>query len=623
MNSRSKKMVSFLMAAVVMTAAICVYNSDNEDTDDSDAAIGALGGFLIGVAVGAAIGAVAGYSSGYSAGYADATSDNENTTRSNEASTISEETAIAIAFYVNALENYNQLWGFTSEHFIRNAELAASYNWSANSTYDSETVLVNSGTYYNSAYMMENATAQMNIYLDSLSERMQDWTNYSVYDGNMTMNWTYGNVSLGSTDDWGGAVVSATNITSTTYDKVYIAGGTIYVFGGSATITSSDGDVISLPVGETDLDSLSGFEAGVYTLQSSRQYAGSEIIPVVGDAAAADVTAGIVMEYDDNLKLGYYEEDRIVIDGISYSDLQINCVPTAGGSSASYSVMDMLGAYNDLIGAIYSVLWDASSSALAVWNIFDEMGSACTYLTTLTVPNDYENVEMSTIQKQVMTSLTLTELAQYYDSNSGSLKTSGYNVTTESLSLFCRGDVYYYSGTEKIMLYDDVIFTPYYYTDDQTLTIGTNQQTQFSICTIWADGQNLSGWNQTTDSITDITSVYSGYYYDVSEIYYDNVSVSSVALNVEQIDYIDPQAISTDPIDPLPSESSDFNWWAVLLIIIGALIAAYGVGTGNDIVMKVGALIVIIGIGWIVIGFIFDYIDSWSLFSIPLLSGGS
>ena len=560
----------FACALAVMMIAVCIGEytlTDENETEQSDAIFGVddvTAIFILAMIMEAVT--VAG---AYVLAQHGSSGSNDDQTRTNEASTVAEETDIAVAFYVNALQNYSQIWGLTSEHWIRQAELIASAYWGVDVTYDANDILEGSGVYHNSSYMMQNATVQMNEYLDSVVDRMTAWQADSVYSGNMTLNWVYGSNSFGSSDDWNGIVTSAVTVEDgSEYDTTYIGGGGIYIFGGSATITSSDGTTLSLAEGYTDLDTLNTFDAGIYTLQDDRQYAGSEIISVIGGYSAA-ATSAIVMEANGEYRLATYEDDMVVVDGIEYSSLSLR-VDAEGGTSSTSDVTPMLAEYQDLISSIYDVMGEAASSASAVWSIFDEMGSACSYLTTLSVPDNYENVDMSAAQKTVMTTLTLTELAQYYESNSGALKTSGYSVSTESMSLFCRGDIYYYSGSEKILLCEDAIFTPYFYTSDLTITLGEQELDQYSICAVWADGENLSGWDQITDTCS-LCAAYSGYYVDISEIYYDGASVSSVDLDVEEIDYIVATEITTDPLDHSKSSGTD---WTLIFLIAAAIACA-------------------------------------------------
>ncbi|WP_157844308.1 hypothetical protein [Candidatus Methanomethylophilus sp. 1R26] len=52
-----------------------------------------------------------------------------------------------------------------------------------------------------------------------------------------------------------------------------------------------------------------------------------------------------------------------------------------------------------LMSAVASTMGQADGSAWAVWQIFTDAGSASAYLTTLSVPNEYEDIGMTASQR--------------------------------------------------------------------------------------------------------------------------------------------------------------------------------------------------------------------------------
>jgi len=548
-----------------MAATIGGTMIQTDDQNDSDAifivddiVVISVAGFVASIIVGA----IAGGAVGYLIGSNVTTGTNTTYVRTTEASTVATSILTGMTYYSNALANYDQIWSLTDEHWIRQAELSSSFLWSSDSDFSTYQTLMDSGVYINSSYMLTNASAQIDAHFDSLSQRMALWNANDTYKDAMTLKWSYGLTGISSDSSFGGHLESAATITSDSADKVYISGGDFWVFGGSATITSSDGTSYSLTEGCNDLDSISGFSDDVYELQSGRQYAG-EILPVL-DGESATVTSGIVMESGSDIKLATYVNGKVVVNGYQYDSLSIDVIPE-GGTTATADVTTLLSDYYDLIQTIKTTMIHASSAAMTVWNIYDSAGSASSYLTTLMVPNNYDNVEISQSQQEIITILAMEQLSQYYVAHSGDIKTGDYTISSDSLSLFCRGDIYDESGTK---IYENVIFTPFFYQSDATLTNGDNDLAQSSIVAIWGTGTNLSGWDGSVSiDDTNLVTMSSGSSLNVYEMEYNGSTVSTMSLEQKDIDIIDPGEIDPTPIPPVPP-SPGTDWTQIALIII-------------------------------------------------------
>jgi len=548
-----------------MAATIGGTMIQTDDQNDSDAIFivddvlyVTLGTMLVSCLVSAAVGGAAGFLVG-----SNLTQQGTNTTtyvRTTEASTLATSILTGMTYYSNSLANYDQIWSLTDEHWIRQAELTSSFLWSEDSDYSAYQTLTDSGVYLNSSYMLTNASAQIDAHFDSISERMTLWNENDTYKDAMTLKWSYGLSGISSNSSFGGHLESATTITSDSADKVFISGGDFWVFGGAATITSSDGTSYTLTEGCNDLDSISGFTGDVYELQSGRQYAGN-LLPVL-DGESATVTSGIVMESGVEMELATYVNGKVVVNGYQYDSLSIDVIPE-GGTTATADVTTLLSDYYDLIQTIKTTMIHASSAAMTVWNIYDSAGSASSYLTTLMVPNNYDNVEISQSQQEIITILAMEQLSQYYVANSGEIKTGDYTISSDSLSLFCRGDIYDESGTE---IYENVIFTPFFYQSDATLTNGDNDLTQSSIVAIWGTGTNLSGWDgDVSIDDTNLITISSGSSVYIYEMEYDGSTVSTMSLEQKNIDIIEPGEIDPNPITP-PPDTSGTDWTLIFLI---------------------------------------------------------
>jgi hypothetical protein len=257
--------------------------------------------------------------------------------------------------------------------------------------------------------MLVNAAVQINEQYSSLSRRADAWNSSTLYDDKMSLAFTYGSRTLSPTENWGCTVFTVAESVAG-YDEVYISGGEIWAFGSdNATLTSA------------------------YRLQTGVSYAGS-ILPVYS-FSAADVNAGMVLRSGDVTKLAQYEGGKVIVDGYQYDGISLSIIPD-GAETRTVDLTETLSAYGDLLQTVFETMGNANSSAKAVWNIYNATGKASTYLTTLAVPDNYANVDLTVAQKEILTVLALEQLSEYYQSNSGALKTQDYVMSDDSMSFF-------------------------------------------------------------------------------------------------------------------------------------------------------------------------------------------
>jgi len=570
-----KKLLAIAMITCILACSIggAIIIEDKEETQESDGELIILGMMAV-VAI-----------SAFLLGHFLPDWNNHNTgtdptyVRGVQAQVVQMQTNLASVFYENMLYNYSQIWGLTNEHWIRMSELAASFLWEEGASYDPYTILTNAGVYLNSSNMLINSSNQYNEYLDSISELMSaDWATSSTYNDLMTLKWVYGTQSISSSDSFGGHIASTISVTSEDHDTAYLNTGDLYVFGGTGTITNGT-TTYTLSEGYNNLSLIDGFTPDVYEFQSGRQYAGS-ILPVF-DAESITVNSGMVLEAGTTMKLATYSNGSVIIDNVSYSSLSIQCVPSGAttqtaviqsnaGGEDDYS---LLADYETMIRTVENTMTDANNAAGTVWNIYNTCGQASSYLTTLMVPNEYDNVSLSSAQQEIITILAMKELSDTY-ATSGEIKTSDYTFTSDSMSFFVRGDIYSNQldkNGEKVKLYENVIYTPFYYTSDQTLSDGNNVQTQTSIVAIWDNsGDNLSSWDATSNiSTMALVTVEPGYNTYIYEMEYGGETVSTQNLTLKNIDIINPGEINPHPIPDPPTTGTD--WTLIILIVVGII----------------------------------------------------
>jgi len=593
---KHNKLLAVMIAAMMVSCVAAGAVLQHEDVEEAEAIdpvtagiiVGLLFGGLTGFVIGSALNAAMNPPGGV-----------PEATRNAEANAVGASIAQGMLYYDNTLRNYTQIWTLTDEHWIRQAELAAAFTWEKDKAFDMSQIMSSANIYANNAHMTHNAVAEVEVHFESIAQRLALWNEETTtYKDKMQIGWAYGLTEKMSRSTFEGHLGTTVKPT-TTHNKVYIsnegdAAKYLWVFGGAATMTAADGTVYNLTDGRNNIATIAGWEPGVYTLQEGRQYLG--VMAKVNDPAAMTPHAGIVFAADGGYKLAAYTGSKIVIDGVQYNDLSLRVSPD-GGTTRTESIKNALTGMEMIIAAVNTTMAHASSAAAAVWNIYTKAGQASAYLTTLTIPNNYKNVEISTAQREVITILSLEQLAKYWNESGGKIKTGDYKLSDDSMQLFVRGDLYSRTG-EK--LYTNVIYTPFYYGANQNLQTGLNVQSQPCIIAVWDTGVTaLSGWDATANIGTMSTlSMAAGSKMDIYEMYYAGSPVSTMTLEVRGIDIIDGNDIDPTPTPPpVPPKPDKTNWLQIAMYIIGAMLLLMGLYTRQPTFMIVGALV--IGIGYL------------------------
>ena len=521
--------------------------------------------------------------------------------RENEANTVAESIINNITNYHTAMSGYNQIWKLTNEHFIRQAELASSEFWEKDAEFDSTLILEASGVYINSAYMLDNAASQINAMFDLVSDSLGMWNDTEVYADRMTVELNWGSGSMSTKDSLKMSVGSAVPDVQDGHDKVFLTDESTIWASSSTTITSDDGIELQLERGYTDLTDIEGFEDGVYALGSGVSYCG-DILGIIG-IEAAPLYAGVVMGCEDTAKLATYDDGGIIVDESRGSSVSLTIHPD-GAESKTTDLTPILEDYSALMETINWTMTNAVSAAGSIWSIFDRAGQASVYLSTLMVPNNYEDMQLTQAQKVLITILAMEQLASYWDESSELLKEGEY-VMSDSLALFVRGDIVDSTGE---VLYDDVIFTPFY-RQATTLTVGSNSVQREATIAIWGDGENLSSWDGITDaSRAKLESIGSGYTLVIAEMENKGQMVNSVDLSINDIEIIDPgQLIHTPNKDGADNDLDKIIM--LVLVLFGILAILSGWRSDSYVVMVVGAIMIIAGL--LLSGTIEDLLEDW------------
>ena len=548
--------------------------------------------------------------------------------RREEARLLSRSLADGTSVYADALNNYQNIWGLTQEHWTRQAELTASAYWKQNGTYSPYDTLTDSGTYYNSALMLVNATNQINEQFSTVAKHIGEW-NSSDYagcygDGKMKLRFSIGSsfIEADSGDSFTarmGQVVGSGNDRTVHNGQtaVYYVGGPVYV-SADATMTRSDGVHYDLKAGWNEsLPAVDGWTgADVYRLTPGVTYFGNFMYVLESDSA--NVQGGIIVS-DGTDAMIVSSDGTYLYDGQTvytatkgthgYDLFKLFVIPQNTADTQSSDVTAMLVYYGLLNGQINKVIQKVNQNAHTVWDIYDSAGSASMYLTTLNVPDTYENVNLTDEQKRLLVTLYMDQLSSWWKDTEkkdpvtgekiGEIKKDNYRMTQDSLSLYCRGDIITQGvgddGSVKSTLKEGVAFTPIFY-KSTSLRTGTQELESQCFVLVYGECSSLSGFDTAAYENCDLVYLGKGSSLAISEMYYDGKPVSSVDLEASQVDYIDPEKMGDwDPTVPHPSNDMA-ELIRLIFLVIGGACMAYGLGRGNPIFAVIGLILIAFGL---------------------------
>lgn len=622
-----RQMFAVTATAILLVAGLgIIVDSQERDDYEVDASFTLTSSVLILASLGL-------FGTGYVLGAASAGSEQDPAySRANEASILAASLASGVMYYQNALDNYSNIWPLTNDHWDRQAEIAAAALWDEGVSFDSEAILTKAHIYENLVDMVYNSTAQVNRHYDDIALRVEQWnsTENADYfgDGMMSLEIRYGNkvISVQPGSDFKMRMGVVLRSTDANDDRAMLYGGEIY---SSATSQIRNGNtVIDLPAGWYDLESDPDFYAGIWEFTNGRSYFGS-MMTLVGSNAGSP---GIIIEDDGEVtvltatNVGDAESgaspgegvegepdyvtlyDCDITDGTAvYDSIDIAIVPSETENQHVIEATYTLASFAHLYQTLMSSANHASGAAETVWSMYDHAGEASPYLSTLIVPENYANVDLTPAQREMITTLAMQQLYDYWDRNGGAIKQDSYVMTNESLSLLCRGDVtitdFTVGGSQEKLEYDDVIFTPIFY-EDTTLNADSRPQEIDHQCfvMIWgsakdAEGNDvsLSDFKIADAEMAELIFLGEGATMTIASMKYGEEYVDSLFLDCDDIEIINPgDIIIPDPV--IPEKENDLGeLLRLIFIILGAAILLWGAKNTNIVTILIGAALILIG----------------------------
>ena len=446
----------------------------------------------------------------------------------------------------NSISGYGDIWKFTNNYWMRQAEVAAAERWASTSQYSASYILERSGLIGNLAKLFENVEEGPDATFDLLNDRLAVWKNTSGYSL-MSIVVQYGNNTITDLSNLDIKLRNMINVTSQSANVAYLDARELWVSNGNAKIYAENGTEYQLSSGYNNLASM-GIESGLYAFQVGHAYAGS-IIPIIASSAAS-VNTGIVLESGNTFKIAQYYNNQVLIDNVNYVDLSLYVDTGDGAVSSSIDVMPMLSMHKALLDETYKSLTKSHVAAQAAWKIFDVAQESNILLSPSSLVPNLGDIQVSSEELYTLTVLYLAQITDYYERANGNLTKTGFNISPDSLDLYIRGNIYDQNGT---LIYESVVFTPYVWLDSMDILEGTNNFTQSGYIAVWGESDNIRNWSVASGYAPQLISVSSGYSFYAAQIMHHDRLVSSVALDVLEVEQWNEIEVVPGPVpQPIP-----------------------------------------------------------------------
>lgn len=285
-----------------------------------------------------------------------------------------------------------------------------------------------------------------------------------------------------------------------------------------------------------------------------------------------------------------------------FDALKISVVPR-GQTASTADITAMLIYYAQLNDGVNQVISKANQAGRTVWSAFDDIGEASSYLTTLTIPDGYENVTLTDQQQRMLLAISMNDLAGYWTKNGHRVKTDGYELTMDSMTLYCHGDITRRAvnpdGSIDVRIYEDVIYTPIYQRS-ASLQLGQNTLSDYCYVLIYGKGPLTSGTRAVDFESCEGVWLGADSRIGVDKMFYGGKQTDRVDLVCSEVEYIDSEKMKrlVDPVPPPEPEPEDNleDIIRLILVLIGAGLLLCGAGRRDLLIIGAGVLLILAGV---------------------------
>ena len=599
MNTRA---FAILSVSIMLLASSSVFILDNDEEPDGFPPL------VVALLVGGAVGGVGGW---VIHDIADSDPDqSQEYLRLASANNLTDVMSVAAVFTANTNANYAQLWGMTKEHWVRQAELEAYSQWTSEGTYDADSILTGSAIYENNAIMTANAVAQIDSFMDRISEKASAWDENPTYSGMMGIGFMLDNNSLTTSGGFDAKLISLAEgtgkvfignigedsiVTSDTYEPAYILNF------GQRTVITGNGLSYAIEPGKTYIDDIYSIEGhrhlgnGVYTITNA-SLGGDTLSSVIG---GMKLKAAMYADIDGESGYAVLDGDSISCMNMRFGSLSFKVsasdIPDGTQNPEPVDLKPMFEAYQKLLDKLYWTTVSANNSARAVWGIYDRADERQYGVSTLMASNSYESVVLSDAMNEVLTLSAMQQLASYYDIHSDDLQDLQIGLYADGMDApFVRGSIIDKYGNA---VYDDVIFTPFFQSEDVTLERGTEYTVhQNTFVAVWHDGMELTAWYDDAMGTEGYETLFleDGYVFRITQLgQCDSAGMhnqSSIDFRVSKVRYIDPGDVRLT--DDIGFQKTAKNVLELLCIVAGIVLLVLGFVRTDILTIVLGMVLI-------------------------------
>ncbi len=488
-----------------------------------------------------------------------------------------------------------------STYAMRQAEISCAEIWQKDVKFDMNDVLKNSVVYDRMAAEAQAAAFYIGETFRPLDNLIQNWNNSDVADtygkNNMQVGFKLGGTEYltdeNSTKTPFAEYGMATTITDTNSDRIYIRStdGFLYVDGGNAYITDSNGKDWTLNEGRNDLAAMK-LPSGVYEAQPNRSYLGS--ITQVATLDTAEVVPGAALNIDDTAVLTAYNGQNVnILNGGSIgAKTELDFIVKHANYNHGDNAVSLIPAFRSIssvLGSCTYVVSKAAETAQAQWNIYNACGEASVYISQSALSTVSSNLNLTSEERMLITISAMEQMSRYYERHETDLKELKATLSLNAMQLLCIGDIYD-EADQKIA--EDVLFTPMTYLDNKTLLKGMNSWDKIGLAAVWGPADSTTGTGEAINTI----AMNKGYSIDIKSMTNEGKAIDTFNLEVVEMPELitgNYENVDPTPVPPPPIDLSPFIF--AIIMLAGAFVALLGYMTGNLIIMGIGAVVMVIG----------------------------
>lgn len=504
---------------------------------------------------------------------------------------------------------------FTSTYWERAVEYAVYQTWSKDKYYSAEEALAYSSVRVNIEKYLYNWQAALDATLDKTFKEQERWPGSDYSSMRLSVAWDGGSMYTGApaagrythTDMC--SVASPDRAGSSVYLYVPTAeedphrsplSTTMYLFGGAATMTNAvTAEKITLHPGANDVSSC---PAGTYTLDTPGvAYAGPILKSVTGDDA--ELSGGAVVTDGSNYRYIIPAGDGVKVcespsSSVRSSKLELSVAYTdtkGHAASAATDVTGLVTGYAALVGSAGDIVRRAADVGSVTWDIFDACEESSSYIHPSTITTVFSNAGMTAAEIKVQYVTAMGQIADYWKQNQAALESMEVRADRSVSDVIAYGDIYYQGNLWQ----SGVVFTPYCYKEDQTLSVGTVEWSQQGYATLWAYANSWDEWTGTPAAMSSfaVLPLGAGYTFAIKNLAYKGEQVDSVTLTVPKIVIVTP-----DP-DPIPSPDpprilSVSVLFMVIFLELAVILALLGMQFGSPWLFFAAAAVAAVALLW-------------------------